>query len=80
MVDHSIRTKELFDSGFPLVQLIKFFMVEKEIWGSIFAYTKNRLVFWSNDKELSLKADVISWNSLKKRKRKRKKKMFDICT
>ena len=30
------------------------------------AYTKNWLVSWSDDNELSLRADAISWNSLKK--------------
>ena len=37
------------------------------------AYTKNWLVSWSDDnsddKELSSGADVISWNSLKKKKK-----------
>ena len=35
---------------------------------SISAYTKNWLVSWSDNKELSLGADVIGWNSLKKKK------------
>ena len=32
--------------------------------GSISAYTKNWLVFWFNDKELSSRANIIGWNSL----------------
>ena len=31
------------------------------------AYTKNRLVSWFDDKELLSGADIIGWNSLKKR-------------
>ena len=31
------------------------------------AYTKNWLVSWSSDKELSSRADTIDWNSLKKK-------------
>ena len=49
--------------------MVKSLIVEQEIHGSIFAYTKNWLVFWSDDKELSLGADAIRWNSFKKRKR-----------
>ena len=44
-------------------------MVELEILDSISAYTKNRLVFWSDDKILLLGTDVIGLNYLK-RKRK----------
>lgn len=36
------------------------------IWGSISAYTKKRLMSFSDDKELSLGVDDISWNFLKK--------------
>ena len=35
-------------------------MIEKEILGSIFTYTKNQLVSWSDNKELPLKANVIN--------------------
>ena len=45
-------------------------MVEWDIWGSIFAYTKNRLVSWSNDKELSSGADAIDLNLFKKKEEK----------
>ena len=38
--------------------------------GSIPAYTKNRLMSWSDDKELSSGADAIRWNFLKKKKKK----------
>ena len=48
-------------------------MVVEKIWGSILAYTKNWLVSWSDDKELSLGADVIGLNSLKKKKKKKGK-------
>ena len=41
-----------------LVKLVKSLMVEKEIWSSIPAYTKNRLVFWSDDEKLSSKANL----------------------
>ena len=34
-------------------------MNEYEIYGLISAYTKNRLVSWFDDKELSSKADAI---------------------
>ena len=51
------------NSGFKLAQLVKSSMVEKEIRGSILAYTKNRLVSLSDDKKLSLGAVIISWNS-----------------
>ena len=44
-------------------------MVELDILDSISAYSKNRLVFWSDDKILLLGTDVIGWNYLK-RKRK----------
>ena len=54
---------------YQLVQLVKSLMVEYEIWGSILAYTKNWLVSWSDDKELSSGADAISWNSLSKNKK-----------
>ena len=37
--------------------------------GSNLAYTKNWLVSWSNDKELSSGADAIGWISLKKKKK-----------
>ena len=37
-----------------------------KIWDSFPAYTKNLLVSWSDNKELSSEADVISRNSLKK--------------
>ena len=42
-----------------------------KIWDSIFAYTKNLLVSWFDNKELSSEADAISRNSLKKLKKKR---------
>ena len=32
------------------------------------SYTKNWLVFWFDDKELSSEADVISWNIFQKKK------------
>ena len=32
------------------------------------AYSKNWLVFWSYDKELSLEANAIDWNSLLKKR------------
>ena len=40
----------------------------KNSWfkSSIPAYTKNQLVSWFDDKELSSGADAIGWNSLKK--------------
>ena len=38
----------------------------------MFAYTKNRLASWSDNKELSLEADVISWNSLSKKEKGKK--------
>ena len=41
----------------------------KRFDGSIPAYTKSRLVFWYDDKELLLGVNVISWNSLKKKKK-----------
>ena len=41
----------------------------KRFDGSILTYTKNRLVFWYDDKELLSGADVISWNFLKKKKK-----------
>ena len=37
------------------------------MWGSILAYTKSRMVSWSDHKEPSLETDVIGWNSLKKK-------------
>ena len=46
-------------SEFQLAQLVKSVIVEKEIWDSIPAYIKNLLVSWSNDKKLSLGADII---------------------
>ena len=46
-------------------------MVEYEVLGSISAYTKNWLVFWSNDKELLSGTDVIGWNYKKKIKNKK---------
>ena len=46
--------------GFQLVELVKFFIVGQEIWGSILVYTKNRLISWYNDKELSSRADTIN--------------------
>ena len=33
------------------------------------SYTKNWLVFWFDDKELSSGADVISWNIFQKKKK-----------
>ena len=59
-----------YNYGYQLVksQLIKSLMVELEIWGSIRVYTKNWLVSWSDDKELSSGADVIGWNSISKMK------------
>ena len=47
-------------------QLVISLMVEQKFWSLIPAYTKNRLMFWSNDKELSSEADAIDLNSLKK--------------
>ena len=41
----------------------------KRFDGSISAYTKNRLVFWYDDKELLLWVNVIGWNSLIKKKK-----------
>ena len=45
------------------------------------AYTKNWLVSWSDDKELSLGVDTIGWNSLKKKNfaLKMKKGLFDFA-
>ena len=43
-------------------------MVEYKIYDSILAYTRNRMVSYSDDKVLSSRADVIYWNSLKKKK------------
>ena len=42
-----------------------------KIWDSIPAYTKNLLVSWSDNKELSSEANAISRNSLKKFKKKK---------
>ena len=39
-------------------------------------YTKNQLVYLSKDKELSLGADVMGWNSLKKQKSKKTQFFF----
>ena len=47
-------------------QLVISLMVEQKIWSLIPAYTKNRLMFWSDDKELSSESDAIDLNSLKK--------------
>ena len=66
------------NSGFKLAQLVKSSMVEKEIRGSILAYTKNRLVSLSNDKKLSSEAVIISWNSQKKKKKKKDKKENEL--
>ena len=33
-------------------------------------YTKNRLVSWYDDKELSSNANIIGWNSFQKKKKK----------
>ena len=44
---------------FQSVQLVKSLMVEQKIWGSISAYTKNQMVSWFDDKELSSRADAI---------------------
>ena len=50
---------------FQLAQLIKFLMVEQEIWGLIYTYTKNQLMSWSDDKEHNYKKmDIIGWNSI----------------
>ena len=46
----------------------------KRFDGSIPAYTKNRLVFWYDDKGLLLGEDVIGWNSLFKKEKKKEKK------
>ena len=62
------------NSGFKLAQLVKSSMVDKEIWGSILAYTKNHLVYLSDDKKLLSGAGIISWNSLIKKKKKKIKK------
>ena len=40
---------------------------KKKIWSSIPTYAKNQLMYLFNDKKLSLKADTISWNYLKKK-------------
>ena len=47
-------------------------MVEWEIWRSIFVYIKNRLVSWSNDKELSSRLDAIYLKLFQKKKKKKK--------
>ena len=39
------------------------------------AYTKNWSVFWSDDKELSSRADFINLKSLSKKKKKKKKQI-----
>ena len=44
-------------------------IVVEEICGSILAYTKNWLVSLFDDKELSLGADAIGWNSFQKKKK-----------
>ena len=36
------------------------------IWGPIPIYTRNWLMSWSNNKELSSRVDALGWNSLKK--------------
>ena len=64
------------NSGFKLAQPVKSSMVEKEIWGSILAYTKNHLVYLSDDKKLSSGAGIISWNFLKKKKKKKRKQVI----
>ena len=35
-------------------------------------YTKNRLVSWYDDKELSSNANIIGWNSFQKKKKRKK--------
>ena len=60
------------NSGFKLAQLVKSSIVEKEIWDSILAYTKNHLVYLPDNKKLSSGAGIISWNSLKKKKKDKK--------
>ena len=60
------------NSEFKLAQLVKSSIVEKEIWDSILAYTKNHLVYLSDNKKLSSGAGIISWNSLKKKKKDKK--------
>ena len=64
------------NSGFKLAQLVKSSIVEKEIWDSILAYTKNHLVYLSDNKKLSSGAGIISWNSLKKKKKIKKKTSY----
>ena len=60
------------NSGFKLAQLVKSSIVEKEIWDSILPYTKNHLVYLPDNKKLSSGAGIISWNSLKKKKKDKK--------
>ena len=54
-----------------------FFVRKSHLWSnkrfgvlSIFAYIKNQLVSWFDNKEQSLRADVISWNFLSQKKKK----------
>ena len=43
-------------------------MVVLNIWDSILIYIKNWLMSWSDDKELSSRADVVNSNSLSQKK------------
>ena len=45
---------------------------------SIAIYTKNWLVSWYDDKELSSGVNVISWNSLSLKKKKKKKVLDEL--
>ena len=51
--------KYVFPCEFQLTQLVKSLIVEYEICRSISVYTKNQLMSWFDDKEFSLKADII---------------------
>ena len=59
-----------------------FFVRKSHLWSnkrsgvlSIFAYIKNQLVFWFDNKKQSSRTEVISWNFLSQKKRKRKEKI-----
>ena len=58
-----------------------FFVRKSHLWSnkrsrvlSIFAYIKNQLVSSFDNKEQSSRADIISWNFLSQKKKKRKRK------
>ena len=58
------------NGGFHLAQLVKFFIVEYEIRGSILTYIKNWLVSWSDvNQEWLSYIETIS----------KKKKKKDVC-